>query len=214
MKNIFKIILTAILLVSFSSVLQAQTLKIATVDLGKVFTNYYKTKLAQADLDDRRTQIFKDENSMLEDLKKGDADYKTLVAAASDQALSQDERDKKKQAADAKLKELQDSKAALDQYDRVNKQNLADQFQRMREKLLAEIRAAVNTKAKAAGYNLVFDSAAETVNATPVIVYNNAQADLTDEVIKQLNIGAPIDVTSKPASTPTTAPSLMTTNGF
>src|SRR6185295_4201467 len=109
----------------------------------------------------RKTQIFKDENSMLEDLKKGDTDYKTLLASASDQALSSDERDRKKQAADAKLKQLQDSKAALDSYDRSAKQNLADQFQRMRNKLLVEIRAAVNAKAKIGGYNLVIDAASE-----------------------------------------------------
>ena len=64
---------------------------------------------------------------------------------------------------DAKLKQLQDSKAALDQYDRSAKANLADQFQRMRDKILAEIQTAVNTKAKAAGYLLVLDSAAGTV---------------------------------------------------
>ncbi|HXE43148.1 MAG TPA: OmpH family outer membrane protein [Candidatus Baltobacteraceae bacterium] len=202
----------AILLATFiGATAQAQTLKIATVDLGKVFTNYYKTKLAQGDLDNRKNQIFKDENSMLEDLKKGDTDYKALLASASDQALSQDERDKKKQAADAKLKQLQDSKAALDSYDRSAKQNLADQFQRMRDKLLIEIREIVNAKAKAGGYNLVIDSAAETVNATPVVIYNNSQADLTDDVIKQLNTGAPIDLNS-PAFAPMSAPSLLSTN--
>jgi outer membrane protein len=215
MKNILRILLPAMLLVAFS--VQAQTLKIATVDLGKVFTNFYKTKLAQADLDDRKNQIFKDENGMNEELIKGQTDWKALVAASADQSLSQDERDKKKQAADAKLKDLQDKQAALDQYIRINRQNLADQFQRMRDKLLAEIRETVNAKAKAGSYNLVIDSAAETVNATPVIVYNSGAPDLTEDVIKQLNVGAPIDLTkpvSIPAPTPMSPPSLLTTNRF
>lgn len=207
MKYILSLFLSAVLLVVLSAghaSAQTQTAKIATVDLGKVFTNFYKTKMAQVSLDASKNQILKDENTMLEDLKKGEGDYKLLLAAANDQALSADQRDKKKVAADAKLKDLQDSKAALDEYDRSAKSRLSDQFQRMRDKILTEIRETVSTKAKAAACTLVLDSAAETVNGTPVVIYNNSgAADLTDEVLKALNAGAPIDVT---------APAMQSTN--
>ena len=98
------------------------------------------------------------------------------------------------------MKELQASKAAIDQYERQAQTTLGEQRQRMRDKILVEIKAAVATKAKAGGYTLVFDTAAETVNGTMAIVYTSGDNDLTDAILAQLNAGAPIDVT-KPVPT-------------
>ncbi len=215
MKNILKIILPAILLAAFS--VQAQTLKIATVDMARVFTNFYKTKFAQADLDDKKNQFFKEEGDMQQSFNKAKADYTTLVAAANDQSLSQEERDKKKQAAMAQLADLQKQQATIEQYERANSENIASQIKRVHDKLLVEIRDVINAKAKAGGYNLVIDSTAETVNVTPIVLYDNGTPDLSDDVIKQLNIGAPIDLNkpdSAPASTPMSPPPLLMTNRF
>ena len=81
----------------------------------------------------------------------------------------------------------------------------------MRANVLTDIQAAVSAKAKADGYTLVIDTAAETVNGTPVVIYNGGANDLTAAILGQLNVGAPIDVTS-PDSTLMSAPSLMDTN--
>lgn len=180
----------------------AQT-KIATVDLKKLFDNYYKTKLAQASIQERAAQLDKDDKGMKDDLKKGGDEYQQLLQQANDQALSADERARRKQSADDKLKQLQTDKATIDQYERQAQTTLGEQRQRMRENILTEIKAAVNTKAKAGGYSLIFDTAAETVNGTMTIVYTSGDNDLTDDILSQLNAGAPIDVT-KPAVT--TAP--------
>jgi len=179
----------------------AQT-KIATVDLRKLFDNYYKTKLAQAAIQEHAAQLDKDDKSMKDDLKKGSDDYQALQQQANDQALSADERDRRKQAAADKLKELQASKAAIDQYERQAQTTLGEQRQRMREKILTEIKAAVATKAKAGGFTLVFDTAAETVNGTMAIVYTSGDNDLTDDILSQLNAGAPIDTTKPLTTTP------------
>jgi outer membrane protein len=186
----------------------AQT-KIATVDLKKLFDNYYKTKLASAALDERRDQLDKDDKSMKDDLKKGGDDYQKLVQQANDQALSADERDRRKQSADDKLKQLQASKAAIDQFERQAQTTLGEQRQRMRDNILVEIKAAVSTKAKAAGDTLVIDTAAETVNGTMAVVYSVGDNDLTDAILAQMNAGAPIDLT-KPAAAP---PSLTNAPG-
>src|SRR5271165_5341931 len=180
MRNILRTILPVILLVTFmgGSVL-AQT-KIATVDLKKLFDNYYKTKLAQASIKDRADQLDKDDKSMKDDLKKGTDDYQKLLEQANDQAISADERNRRKQAADDKLKQLQASKAAIDQFERQAQTTLGEQRQRMRDNILVEIKAAVASRAKAAGDTLVFDTAAETVNGTMAIVYSTGDNDLTD----------------------------------
>ena len=188
----------------------AQTNKIGTVDLRKLFDGYWKTRQVQTVLNDRKVQLDNDDKSMRDDLKKGGDEYQKLLAQANDQALSADQRDKRKQAAADKLKQLQDSKTAIDQFERQAQITLSEQSQRLRDNILSEIKAAVTVKAKAAGYSLVIDAAAETANATTAVVYSSGENDLTDAVLKQLNAGAPISTT--PAPVLTSPSSLLGTN--
>jgi Skp family chaperone for outer membrane proteins len=192
--------LPAFLLMAFMNVSALAQTKIATVDLKKLFDNYYKTKLAAASLDDRRAQLQKDDKSMKDDFKKASDDYQQLMQQANDPALSADERDHRKQAADDKLKQLQASKTAIDQYERQVQVTLGEQQDRMRNNILTEIKDAVAVKAKADGDTIVLDTAAETANRTLMMVYSSGENDLTDATLAQLNAGAPIDVT-KPATT-------------
>jgi len=210
MKILLRTVVAALLLMAFLSGSALAQTRIATVDLRKLFDNYYKTKLAQAAIQERAAQLDKDDKSMKDDLNKGSDDYKKLLQQANDQALSTDERDRRKLSADEKLKQLQASKTAIDQFERQAQTTLGEQRQRMRDNILVEIKAAVATKAKAAGDTLVFDTAAETANGTMAVVYSASDNDLTESVLAQLNAGAPIDLT-KPATT-TTPPPL--TNAF
>jgi outer membrane protein len=206
MKILRTTIPTFLLLAFLSTPALAQT-KIATVDLAKLFHDYYKTKLAQASIQEKAAQFDKDDRDMKDDFKKGSDEYQTRLAQANDQAISADERDKRKQAADAKLKQLQDTKNAIDQFERQAQTTLGEQQKRMRDNILVEIKAAVAAKAKAGGYALVIDSAAETVNGTTAVLYDSGENDLSDAVLSQLNAGAPIDMT-KPAATTTAPPPL------
>jgi outer membrane protein len=210
MMKILRAVFPAFLLMTFLSGSALAQTKIATVDLKKLFDSYYKTKLAQASIQDNADQLIKVESGMKDDLKKDSDEYQKLAAQANDQALSADERARRQQAADDKMKQLQASKADIDKFDRQANVTVGEKRQRMRENILVEIKATVTTKAKAAGYSLVLDSAAETVNGTLTVVYSNGDNDLTDAILSQLNAGAPIDVT-KPATT-TTPPSLSGTN--
>ena len=210
MKFLRTTVLTFLLLSVLSVPALAQT-KIGTVDLRKLFDGYWKTKTAQAALTDRKSQLDKDDKGMRDDLKKGGDEYQKLLEQSNDQALSADERDKRKQAAADKMKQLQESKNAIDQFERQAQVTLSEQSQRMRENLLGEIKVAVSAQAKAAGYTLVIDSAAETANATTAVIYSNGENDLTDAALKQLNVNAPIStIPATPvANTPS---SLLSTN--
>jgi len=210
MKNILRTILPAVLLMTLLGGSALAQSRVATVDLRQLFDSYWKTRQAQAGIQDIATQLDKDDKSMKDDLNKATADYQQLLAQANDQAISADERDRRKQAAADKLKQLEDHRTAIAQYENQAQATLNDKRQRMRDKILGEIQAAVNTAARAGGYTLVIDTAAETVNATPTVVYHSNENDLTDTVLKQLNAGAPIDLT--PAGSASSVPSLLNTN--
>jgi outer membrane protein len=202
MKNILRMTLPVFLLMGFLSGSALAQTKTATVDLKKLFDNYYKTKLAQDAIQERAAQLDQDAKGMKDDLKKRSDEYQQLLEEANDQSLSAEERDRRKQSVADKLKELQADKAAIDQFDRQAQVTLGEQRQRMRENILTEIKAAVTVKAKSSDYSLVFDTAAETVNGTMTIVYTSGDNDLTDAVLSQLNAGAPIDVTKPETTTP------------
>jgi len=168
--------------------------RIATIDLRKVFDNYWKTKQADTTLKDRAGDMEKEHKNMLEDWKKAKDDYNALLASANDQAVSSDERDRKKKSAEEKLKYIKDTEETIVQYEKQARSTLDDQRRRMRENILGEIRTILTSKAKTGGYSLVIDSAAESFNNTPVVLFNTNENDLTDAILTQLNSSAPPDI--------------------
>ena len=168
--------------------------KIATVDLKKLFEDYYKTKLATAAVQQHADELDQEYSKMAQKLKQGSDNYQTMLESANDQAVSQDERDKRKQAANDELKQLEDLKATTDQFERQAQITITDQRQRMRDNILDEIKKAIADKAKAGGDTIVMDTAAESVNGTPSILFTTGDNDLTDDVLKQLNSTAPPDL--------------------
>ena len=126
--------------------------------------------------------------------------FRSLLVSANDQAVSSEERDKRKKAADAKLKDLKDTEETIVQFEKQARTTLEEQRKRMRDNILVEIRGLLNAKAKSGGYTLVIDVAAETPNGTPVLLYTNGENDLTQSVMEQLNLGAPAEI-ARPSET-------------
>lgn len=200
MKNSWKqLILTVALVVTLAGAASAQT-RIATVDLSKVFTDYWKTKQATLALEERKADLIKELEGFNAEKKKLLEQYQKLNAEANDQAVSAEEREQRKKATEAKLKELKESDESIKQFTARSDTDLKSQFQRMRNNVLTEIRETVNAKAKAGGYSLVLDTAAETINGTRVFLYSNGESDLTKDVLEQLNAAAPPELL-KPADT-------------
>jgi outer membrane protein len=169
--------------------------RIATVDLGRVFTNYWKTKQAQTAIDDHRMDIEKTGKEMLTTFNKAKGDYQKMLDSVNDPAVSSEERDRRKKAAEDKLKDIRDQQDALQQFDRGATTSLDEQLKRTRDNIVSDIRIAVTAKAKTDGYTMVIDTAAQSINQTPVILYCvPGDNDITEAVIKQINMGAPVDV--------------------
>jgi len=190
LKRVVPIFLVAALMAGVSA--SAQT-KIATVDLRKVFDGYWKTKQADSALKERASDMEKEHKNMLDDYKKAREEYQTLVTNAADQAVSAEERDKRKRAAEDKLKYLKDQEDTITQYERQARNTLDEQRRRMRDNILGEIRTIINAKAKTGSFSLVVDVASESFNNTPVVLFTNNENDMTDDVLKQLNATAPAD---------------------
>jgi len=189
MKKFRFVVIAAVLMAAVCSA-SAQS-KVATVDMKKLFNGYYKTKMAMSALDKKKTDLRKEIKDMADGLDKAKTEYKALLDQQNDPVISADERDRRKQAATEKAKEVSDSQVAIEQFQRQAEAQLAEQSQRMSAGLVGEIQKAVADKAKAGAFAMVVNSA-----NPEAVVYASTENDITDSVLSQLNAGAPIDVTT------------------
>jgi outer membrane protein len=171
---------------------QAET-KVGIISLKKVFDGFWKTKQADVQLKERASEFDKQRKDLIDGYQKANEEYKKLLDSAGDQAVSTEERDKRKKSAETKLREIQEIETQVTQFDRTARATLNEQQRRMRDSILREIQEVISTKSKTAGYSIVLDTAAESINNTPIIVFNNGENEITDDVLRQLNINAPAD---------------------
>lgn len=185
----------AAMLLAFTMIapLGAAEQKIGLIDLKRVFDGYYKTKQADAQLKERVADSEKVLKGMVEDYQKAQEDYKKLIDSSNDQAVSADEREKRKKNAEAKLTELQDIERSVRQFRTTTQTALEEQKRRMREEILTYLKGVIASHAKRGNYTHVFDTAAESRNETVVLLYTSGQGDFTDDVLAEINANAPAE---------------------
>ena len=199
MKTIVKRFLPVVLLAGFLTSSAFAETRIATVDLQKIFTKYWKREQAEAALKERGAEMDKDYKALMDDYNKTKDDYGKLLAAANDQTVTAEERDKRKTAAESKLLEIKTAENTVQTFARNAQEQIESQKKRMRDTILQEIRTAITAKAKAQAFTVVIDVTGETALGTPFVLYTSGENDLTDDILKQLNVAAP-----PPAAAPAT----------
>lgn len=188
MKNLLIVSALAFAILPFAtpSRTQAADIKVAVIDMQKVFKEYNKTVEADTKLKEQMSGYKKERDDRMEDYRKLIEQIKGLQEGAQDPSLSEDARKEKQQKLQEKIQEAQSREREIREFDGTTQKLFGDQSKRMRDKILEEIQAKINEFAKGK-YSLVFDKSGMTLNGTPSLIYNEGLADLTDEVIKALN---------------------------
>jgi outer membrane protein len=197
----FVLSLAALLALGFfaATPLRAAEQKIGIIDLKKIFDGYYKTRQADAQLKERVADADKVMKGMADDYEKARDDYKKLIDSSNDQAVSPEEREKRKKSAEGKLAELQDLERSVRTFRSTTQTTLEEQKRRMREEILTYLKGVINAHAKKGNYSHVFDAAAESRNETPILLYTNGQNDFTDDILAEINANAPAELTKADA---------------
>jgi outer membrane protein len=190
-KLTIKLILSALLVSCLAGMTAKAEVRVASINLQKVFDGYWKRGQKQTTLDQKKAAFDKDEKTMVADFEKTKGEYDNLVSLANDTSVTQDERNKRKAAAESKLLELKTAQNSIQTFEESSREQLMTEIRSMRNSIVDDITTAVKAKAQAAGYTMVIDSAAETASGTPVFIYNNGENDLTDAILTQLNATAP-----------------------
>ncbi|MDE2027454.1 MAG: OmpH family outer membrane protein [Candidatus Omnitrophica bacterium] len=141
----------------------AADLKIAYVDLAKVFDSYQKTKEFDAQLQKEGEAFQKQRDGMIQKIQ--DAQNKLTLMSDTQKASMQADIDKQKDAVIA--------------FDKEKRQELTKRRDDKVREILTDIQGVVSAISKKDGYTYVLNDR--------VMIYGDPQFDLTDEVMKNLN---------------------------
>lgn len=179
------------LLLAFATAGQTQqpATKIAVIDMEKVFQSYFKTKIADANLK-KQAETYRNYLTSLNDSKvKLREEFKELRDDSQNIAITETERENKRIAAQDKYRQLQAKEQEIEQYNQEKKKKLLEEYDKIRESLLEEIAKVVRTRGVREGYTLVIDKSGKTMNSIPAVVFHEEGIDLTEVVMKELNLG-------------------------
>ena len=176
---------------AFTASAQAPTGRIVTVDLNKVFTDYYKTPIASGKIKDTAESFNKELNEMVDNYKKEIEELNKLREDQDKPEYTAEVREQKRKAVSEKLAETQKIQRDLEEYRTGHGKILQEQQLRMRQTIVKEIQDVIDKEARDSGYQLVLDKSGTTANAVPTVLFSQDSLDITEDLIKVLNKNQP-----------------------
>ena len=170
----------------------AAELKIATVDLDKVFTAHPKTQAAEAELKTAENGVQEEMDKIAAEGRALQEEVAKLREAAKNPLLTEEARLQKRDAAEEKLTELQDFELRARRTQETKLKQMREKVLKSRQTIVDELMAAVNHFAEAGGYDLVLDRSGMTMNAVPMVAYSSPALDVTDKLIEYLKATAQV----------------------
>ena len=119
------------------------------------------------------------------------ADVQKLQKEASDPILTQEGRAKAGAGLQNLIKEVRSLEQEINDFQQRSAMKLRQEEADRQRDLYSEIVDVVKRKAETDGYDFVFDKSGASLNSSPVLVYSKGATDFTDEVIVEINKGAP-----------------------
>jgi outer membrane protein len=165
---------------------QAQ-MKVGTIDMKQVFDGYYKTKDAEAKINESRAQAQKELAERLDTFNKAQEQARKLNDEAGKAELSEKAKAEKVKGLNEKLQELGVMQREVQEFQQTRERQLSEQSVRSRNVLVEEINKVVSDVVKANGYDLVFDKSGQSLNAVNVLVHSKDSFDFTADVVSKLN---------------------------
>ncbi len=139
--------------------------KFGYVELGRIFSEYEKTKAYDQDLGNK-------ENAYTAEREKKVSEVKQFQEKMN--LLNDKEKEQKTKELELKVKTLQD-------FDRQKQTDLRKESNEKRAEVMKDIDAAIKQYAAKEGFTLIFNEVG--------VVYNAKSLDVTDQIVEALNKG-------------------------
>ena len=165
----------------------AQNIKIGTVDMKKVFESYYKTKDAEAKINEARNNAKKELEDRMDVAKKTLDEVKKVDEEIAKPELSREAKEQKAKIRSEKAAELQNMDREIREFQQSREKQLQEQSVRMRAGIVDDINKIVAERVKAENFDMVFDKSGPSLNGVPIVLYSRDSYEFTDAVVTALN---------------------------
>lgn len=191
MKNILKTICIVAAFAVGITAANAQNLKVATVDMQKLFNEYHLTKTTQENVKVDQAKIQKENSERLKKIRTLQEEIEKLSKQMNDATVS----DKKRVELERQIKiKVSEGNAA----DNERRQWLTRRNKALNENILGEMRSILNEiKEKVEAYarendfDIVLDKSARSANQVETFVFIKDKFDITAQLLEGLNKDAP-----------------------
>ena len=177
------------LAIGLAAGVHAAELKIAVIDMQKVFEEYEKTKTIEIKLN-QQMEVFREYSNQLQqqyqNLRK---QYESARDDSQNIALSGAERENRRLKAQQLYESMMLKDQEMNSYKESRKEQIREMYTKLRDEAVDEIRKAVHNKAVLEGYTIVLDKSGETLNNVESVIYFQANLDITESIIQDLNRG-------------------------
>ena len=185
------IVLIGLLVVNLITVSSEAATSIATISLDKVYDGYWKTDQENEKLKKKQKKAQDKIKELNQALTKDGEVLNRMIKALNDPNLSAAEKTKRQQQAGLKQQELQQQSEAIRAYGNATGKDLELEMRKARDGIMEEIKQVVAQKARAGGFEIVLDKAGKSAAFAPIVVFSSDGNDLTEAVLKQLNLSDP-----------------------
>ena len=164
---------------------------IGVISLEKVYNGYWRTDVENKKLKTKQEEALDRIKKLDEKLQKEGTVLGNMIKAMQDPRLAAAERSNRQQQVQTKQKELQQMQDAIQGFRERTRKDLELDMRKEREQIMEEIQQIVSTEAKKRKLNLVLDEAARSAAIAPIVIFADGENDLTEEVLRQLNLSDP-----------------------
>jgi len=173
--------------------------KIGIVDMRAVMQAYPEVKKADDILRAQVEEFEAEQEKMLEARETLRDEAVAAYEASRSKVLSEKGREEKKVLAEEKEAELRKLEVKLRETARMRRKQLADQEQRIRQRISGKLGDVISKFADGKGYTLILDSAAVSLAGVKTVLYHSEAVDITGEIVKL--VGAESAETSESSET-------------
>jgi outer membrane protein len=179
-----------------SAPIQAQQLKIGTIDMQKVLAAFYKTQEAKEKLEAAQKAANDELNQRMETRKKNLDAINKLNEEMNRPDVSVATKGQKARERDAKIADQQGLEKEMTEFRDSRSKQLQEVQNHMVSGLVGDIMKVVSDQVKTQGFDLVLDKSGRSAGlGTTVLLYAKENMDISEVVIAKLNA-------NRPASTP------------
>jgi Skp family chaperone for outer membrane proteins len=187
--SVARLLVLAMLLLGAGTTASAQTTrtKIGFVDFEQVFTNYYKTKLANDQLLEMSDGINREQVRMQIEFEMLQKQFRDFRDEAMQPDLTETNRVGLRKQADESLVAMRRLEERIKLFSKTQQKRWEEQNRRIRNTLINDLREKIARYGKANAFLAIIDRTQADDKGVPAVLYQDEEADLTSAIIEHVN---------------------------